>query len=191
MIRRLLFEFSYLWRGAPWDTGISPPELFAFLEETTPGCALDMGCGTGTNVITMAQHGWQATGIDISALAICKAKRKANQRDVKASFIRGDVLHLNGIIGPFDLVLDIGCFHSLSSDNRPIYAANIHHILQPGGTYLLYSWVSSGSGSNPHLLTVDTIQNLFHPDLIMLEFTYGEDSAGKQTSAWITMRRQS
>ncbi len=51
--RRALYEWMY-WRGKPrWDTGITPPEVVQLVEAEhfPPGRALDIGCGTGTNVV--------------------------------------------------------------------------------------------------------------------------------------------
>ena len=42
-----------------------------------PGRALDLGCGTGTNVIYLKQHGFDAVGVDWSARAIDRARKKA------------------------------------------------------------------------------------------------------------------
>ncbi|TFG49883.1 MAG: class I SAM-dependent methyltransferase, partial [Anaerolineales bacterium] len=91
---KLFFMLRYLLNDPPWDTGITPPEVYQFLEENSPGRALDLGCGTGTNVITLAEHGWQVTGIDYVPKAIRiarqKARRKGYQSEVK--FLVGDVL---------------------------------------------------------------------------------------------------
>ena len=55
--RRWMFQQRY-WQGnTPWDTEVTPPEVLSFLESAQPGRALDLGCGTGTNSIVMAQRG--------------------------------------------------------------------------------------------------------------------------------------
>lgn len=40
-----------------------------FIAGTPPGKALGFGCGTGTNAITLARHGWQVTGVDFAPKA--------------------------------------------------------------------------------------------------------------------------
>src|ERR1700690_3734926 len=108
ILRRINFNVWYFGRP-PWDTGISPPELFDFISRHPAGRAIDLGCGTGTNVITLAQHNWQVTGIDFAPRAIQIAKRKRKRANVKADLHDSVVTKLNGIDGPFDLALDLGC----------------------------------------------------------------------------------
>ena len=78
------FEQKYLAGDPPWDTGVTPPELVALVEgdNLLPGRALDFGCGTGTNCLYLAQHGWRAVGVDFSPLAIERAKHKTRQARV-------------------------------------------------------------------------------------------------------------
>ena len=84
LLRYLFFFFSSF--GKPrWDTGISPPELLEFIADHEPGRALDLGCGTGTNAITLAQHGWQVTGVDFIPRSIQRARQKASKAGVNAS----------------------------------------------------------------------------------------------------------
>ena len=53
-----------------------------------PGRALDLGCGTGTNVLWLAQHGWTAVGVDRSPIAIESARRRADWTS-GAMFVEG------------------------------------------------------------------------------------------------------
>ena len=76
LFRRFLFHYWYF-RQPPWDTGISPPELLEFIQNHRAGRAIDIGCGTGTNVITLAQAGWDVTGVDFAPRAIKLAQQKA------------------------------------------------------------------------------------------------------------------
>ena len=138
-IRRWL-RFNLLYFGRPrWDTGISPPELKEFLESTPPGCALDVGCGTGTNLLTMAKYSWEVVGVDIAWLSVLRARSKLTNAGFKSRVIHGDVTGNLGLKCQFDLVLDIGCYHSLFPEGRRNYRLNLASWLKPGGTYLQYA----------------------------------------------------
>jgi methylase of polypeptide subunit release factors len=89
-LRRLHFQLWYFWKP-PWDSGISPPELYDFMKKHKPGRAIDLGCGSGTNVITLAQAGWQVMGIDFAPQAIRIAKHKIKRANVTAKLLVGDV----------------------------------------------------------------------------------------------------
>ena len=127
------FNRMYMQGKIPWDTGITPPELQVFVQTHPAGRALDLGCGTGTNAIFLAQQGWQVQGIDFAVKAITQAKRKAQQANVAVDFRIGDVTYLPNT-GPFDLILDIGCFHGLDDAKRLAYANNAKRLLTPDGT---------------------------------------------------------
>jgi len=138
---------AYLLGRSPWDTDITPPELIEVIEngQVTPGYALDIGCGTGTNAIYLAQHGFTTVGIDIAYLAILRARRKAKQAGVSVKFYTGDALKLGTpkwpvITSPVDFALDIGCLHALGPLHIQPYAAMLRRVLQVGGHYLLYAW---------------------------------------------------
>lgn len=139
LLRRLQFQYWYY--GQPrWDTGISPPELLEFIREHPPGRAIDIGCGTGTNVITLARAGWSVTGIDFAPRAIRLAGRKIEATGVHAELLVQDATRLRQISGPFDLALDIGCFHGLPQDGQLNYLTQLEGILAPGGFWLMYGF---------------------------------------------------
>jgi SAM-dependent methyltransferase len=143
LLKRLLFRFMYF-RKPPWDTGISPPELLEYLQSHPSGRALDLGCGTGTNVITLAQYGWSATGVDFVPRAISKARRKARAAGVQVTFHVDDAARLKRVQGSFDFALDMGCYHNLSNAGRRSYRENLLARLKPGGDYLLYGFLDTG-----------------------------------------------
>jgi len=143
LFRRLLFNLWYF-RKPPWDSGITPPELFEFIQTHPAGRAIDLGCGTGTNVITLAKTGWQVTGVDFAARAIGMAKRKIKNAGIDADVFVDDVTQLKNINGRFDLVLDIGCFHSVA--NKADYLTQLDRILAPNGFWLVYGFFQQ----NPH-----------------------------------------
>lgn len=138
MIRRLRFDLRYL-LGPPWDTGVSPPELMEYIETNSPGRAVDIGCGTGTNVLTLARHHWNVTGLDISGLALHLARRRIAQAGCQAAFVRGDFTGDINLPNSIDLALDIGCFHGIVDRGR--YLDRLTGILRPGGHWLLYAFM--------------------------------------------------
>jgi len=186
-LMRKIFYTAWYWCQPPWDTNITPPEVFAFLAGRPPGRALDLGCGTGTNAITLAQHGWQATGVDFVARAIRVARKKARQARVQVDLRVGDVTRLNGIAGPFDLILDIGCYHSLPPRGMETYRSQVIRLLETGGTFMLYAFLKEGetaSGSG----VVEANLEAFSPSLNPISRVEGSDR-GARPSVWLTFRK--
>lgn len=188
-VRRWL-QFNRLYFGRPpWDSGISPPELMAHIASHSPGRALDLGCGTGTNAITLAQHGWQVIGVDFALKAIATAKRKAKAAGLHIDFRVDDVSRLNGIAGQFDLILDIGCFHGLSEEGRRHYALRIQQLLAANGVFMLYAMIRQDQRQDTGITDADLA--LFQPELAILKREDGVNAVrGGRPSAWLTWQRQ-
>jgi cyclopropane fatty-acyl-phospholipid synthase-like methyltransferase len=184
----LFFELRYLLGNTPWDTGISPPELLGYLQAAPAGRALDLGCGTGTNSIRMAQAGWSVVGVDLSRLAIRRARRKARLAGFHVDFRRLDVAELAGLIGPFDLALDIGCFHMLAAEQRSTYARRLVQLLPPGADYLLYTFLADPADADAWPPDEIEIQHTFDGAFSVLTRALGMDR--DRTSAWYHMRRK-
>ncbi|MFZ5878106.1 MAG: class I SAM-dependent methyltransferase [Chloroflexota bacterium] len=188
LLQRLHFSLRYFGRP-PWDTGISPPELLEFIDTHPPGRALDLGCGTGTNLITLAQAGWSVTGLDFAPRAIALARRKTRAAKVQAKLRVGDVTRLDGIDGPFDLALDIGCFHAIR--DRAAYLRELERVLAPGGFWLMYGFVQvpaslDGPGTLFGLGNADL--ELVGRTLTLLHRRDGSDR-GSRPSAWFLYQK--
>jgi SAM-dependent methyltransferase len=140
----LVYRAFYLARLRIWERRTPPADLVDLIEgpeAVPPGWALDLGCGTGTDSIYLAQHGWHVTGVDMVPEALAIARRHAVGAGVRASFVHGDVTRLGDAVqGSFDLLLDFGCFHTLPSDQRPAYVESVSRVAALGATFLLYGF---------------------------------------------------
>ena len=183
------FDLQYLLNRARWDTGVTPPEVVEMVEQgdLSAGRALDLGCGTGTNCIYLAHHGWEAVGVDFSALAIRRARRNARRAGVDCRFYRGDVTDLAFLTGPFDLVLDIGCLHSVPPKRRKRYAAGLARLVRPGGRYMLYAF-TPWPGHPSRGLSPEEVRRLFAAAFAVERQEGGDDPTGPR-SAWYWLRR--
>jgi SAM-dependent methyltransferase len=183
--RRIIFNFWYL-RTPPWDSGITPPELFEFIRSHPAGRAIDIGCGTGTNVITLAKTGWQVTGFDFAARAIQIAKHKTKKANLQASLFTDDATRMKNVAGKFDLALDIGCFHSL--DNKAGYLIQLDRILAPGGFWLMYGFLNPGTQPTALGIAASDLDMISAQGLTLLSRHNGFDK-WERPSAWFLYQK--
>ncbi len=186
LLRRLEFQ-SWYFRQPPWDTGISPPELLEFIQQHEPGRAIDIGCGTGTNVITLARASWNVTGIDFAPRAIRIARRKARQAGVEVELLVKDATLLHGIPGPFDLALDLGCFHGIPPAGQKKYLAQLNRVLAHNGYWLLYAFLKSQDEEVTGLTETDIDQ--IARQLTLLSRREGMDNGRARASAWFLFQK--
>lgn len=142
--RQTMFDVQYRLGRPIWDTP-PPDQLRDAIEgpdRLPAGHALDVGCGTGTNVTYLATHGWKATGVDFSSAAIDGA-RHSTRNLPDAEFLRGDVTRLSQlpIDQPIDLVLDMGCYHALADTAKPTYVAELAAITTPGTPLMIWEGI--------------------------------------------------
>ena len=186
LFSKLLFFIMYL-RKPPWDTGITPPEVMDFIHSHHPGTALDLGCGTGTNVLTLAQNGWKVTGVDFVGKAIQSARQKVKQAGLEADLIVGDVTQLDMVTGPFDLILDIGCFHTLDNKRKIRYMRNLPGLLSPDGIYLMYAFFKEQDNSGNGITEADL--EVFSQYLNQVNRQNGTER-GHRPSVWMTYQNK-
>ncbi len=191
--KRLRFWWRYLRRNTPWDTNRTPPEIVALAERLPVGTALDLGCGTGTNVIYLARRGWRALGVDFAPNAIAMARRKARRAGVEAfaQFYVADVTRLAwleaSVYAPFTFAMDIGCLHALSAEEQRAYVAQLARLTAPEATYALYA--HQRRHQSEFAFTPEYVRALFAPHFALLSAAEGVDSSSGYRSAWYELRR--
>ena len=89
--------------GAKWS-GRPNGRLLVEVAGLVPGRALDVGCGEGADAIWLARNGWAVTAIDISEVAVSRARVAAGHAGAEVEWICGDALGMAFPAGSFALV---------------------------------------------------------------------------------------
>jgi len=156
--------FDVAYEGSPtWETG-RPQAAIVELEEAGEivGSVLDVGCGTGDNALFLASRGHEVLGVDLARAAIARARSKARDRDLTARFLVQDALRLDELHRSFDSVIDVGLFHSLTDEERLVYAASLRSALAAGGRCFLLCWSERNPwGFGPRRITKAEIRDSF------------------------------
>jgi SAM-dependent methyltransferase len=132
----------------PWDTGQPSSELERVVSQNRiqPCRALELGCGTGTNCVWLAQQGFDVTGVDVAPLAVERAEERAQAVGVKARFVVADAFDLPELGGPFAFFFDRGCYHAVRRDAPDKYAPAVARQLASAARGL----VLAGNAREPH-----------------------------------------
>lgn len=101
-------------------------ELLRF---SVPGTAVDIGAASGGSCRVLAEHGWRATGIDLSPDAVALARAQG----VEA--YEGDARYLPLAPCAYDLALALNVLEHIEDDARAV--AEIARVLRPGGIALV------------------------------------------------------
>jgi cyclopropane fatty-acyl-phospholipid synthase-like methyltransferase len=156
--------FDAAYQGIPpWDIG-RPQKEFVELEQRgeITGSVLDIGCGTGEHALFFAEKGYEVWGIDSSPLAIRKAQEKAGARELTVHFLVLSALDLLRLTRKFDTVTDSGLFHTLSDEERPVFADNLALVLPHGGNYFMLCFSDQEPGGyGPRRINRKEIQDCF------------------------------
>ncbi|MDO8362676.1 MAG: class I SAM-dependent methyltransferase [Actinomycetota bacterium] len=122
-----------IWSGRP------NPQLVANAADLAPGRALDIGAGEGADAIWLAERGWQVTAVDISGVALDRARAAAEQRGAeiaeRITWVRADLAEWVPPVAAFELV-SVQFMHLTSDVRVPLYDRCIAAVA-PGGTALI------------------------------------------------------
>ena len=161
----MLFKVFYRLGFTPWDGHPMATSLRNLVEGPSAlpvGTALDIGCGTGDSSIYLARNGWTVTGIDFVPKAIEKARSKAQSQSVSVDFRHADATKLTseGVGRDFALIIDNGCLHGMSDDDRENYVREVTAVAAPDARLLLVEFVPGGSFAVPGI-SKDEVERRF------------------------------
>ena len=156
--------FNSAYHGTPpWDIGRPQKEFVELVRKgEITGSVLDIGCGTGEHALFFAAEGHEVWGIDSAPLAIQKAQEKAAARGLPVHFLVHDALNLTRLNRTFDTATDSGLFHTLSDEDRPLFAGSLSAVLPPGGTYFMLCFSDrEPAGYGPRRISRKEIEDTF------------------------------
>lgn len=135
--------------------------LKKYFRSLPKGKALDLAAGEGRNAVFLAEHGFEAEAVDISPVAISRARRLARARGVRIKAIAADLDAYRLLPGRYDLILN---FYFL--DRRLI--PRIKRGLKKGGMVVFETYTTEqkklgtgGPGQTQYVLKPNELLRLF------------------------------
>lgn len=191
------FEERYQTGEIPWDHGAPDGNLIDMVKRRpiSPCKVLDVGCGTGENSIWLSRQGFSATGCDISPTAIEMARKKADNANVKCTFLVADFLKDTIPDTPFGFVFDRGCLHTVGDgEERRRFAGSIFNHLEADGLWLTLAGNADGAPREigPPRLTASELVVAVEPHFEIVSLASGHFGSDQvdPPEAWICLMRK-
>ncbi|HWW03132.1 MAG TPA: methyltransferase domain-containing protein [Candidatus Acidoferrum sp.] len=168
---REYWEARYRTKDMPWEKGAPSPGLVDFLAahpELARGTVCVPGCGTGHDVLTWAQAGFQTFGFDIAPSAVQLSRERAQAAKVEAQFQIADFL---GTDPPFlfDWIFEHTLFCAIQPIERDEYVRAVLCWLKPNGQYLAVNYLIPDEDGPPFGTTREELVRRFSPHFKLRE----------------------
>jgi SAM-dependent methyltransferase len=159
------WDERYRTGATPWDSQLPSRELLRLLETNQPPGrrVLELGCGTGTNAVALAQRGDDVTAVDYSPTALAAARHKAAAAGVAITWIEADVQNFAPGLPPFDLVFDRGCYHCCRRTDLASYLRTLEANTQPGSMLILLAGNADEAEPGPPRVTATELCEELEP----------------------------
>ena len=103
------------YRDGAYESRTHPATLLAeWLPRLARGRALDVACGAGRNALFLAANGYAVSALDISAVALDRGRRHAEERSLSVEWLCGDLDdYVESVLpaGTFDLIVWVRYIH--------------------------------------------------------------------------------
>ena len=119
----------------PWDAVVSFLHYAERRLDKTELRVLEVGCGTGSNLLAAQQRGHVVAGLDASPTAISLAREALNLRE-SSEIVVGDFADLPWPDGSFDVIIDRAALTTAPPSSLVLALAEARRCLRLGG--LLY-----------------------------------------------------
>jgi SAM-dependent methyltransferase len=132
----------------PWDRGGTSPRLLAWLADgSLQPCRIAVpGCGSGHEVVALAQAGFEVTAIDYTPGAVAATEERLRRAGVRARVVQADVLDWQPA-SPLDAIYEQTCLCALHPDHWVAYGTQLHRWLIPGGQLALLAMQAPREGA--------------------------------------------
>lgn len=190
------WDDRYIQGDTPWDSGLPSAELTRVLSEfdIPRRRAIDLGCGSGTNAVFLAQQGFEVTGVDCSDTALAAASRKAQAAGVSVNWIAADVQRFGAGLPTFDFIFDRGCYHCCRRVDLAGYLETHRNISQPGTWCLVLAGnPNDGVEGGPPKVSAAELLAEFDPLYRLqrlLEFYFEDPGGARGPLGWSCLMRR-
>jgi len=136
---RDFWEQRFMQRQTPWDRGAPSPQVLRWIASGAFAVGQRVavpGCGSGHDVLALAQAGVDVVAIDYSEAALALTRDRLDAAGARAELVQADVLAWQPA-APLDAVYEQTCWCALHPDHWRAYARQLHRWLPAGGRLLM------------------------------------------------------
>lgn len=134
---RFAYLYDELMKDVPYEKWVKLIQKLQNQYQFTGNKILDLACGTGELSVMLAKHGYDVTGVDLSADMLTVAQNKAEKNGCRVHFFQQDMSELE-LIDEYDI---IGIFcdslnYLVTEDEVRKTFTRVYRFLKKGGLFL-------------------------------------------------------